>query len=93
MKQLVIPFAVEVTVFLFDCPSIELSIFTSNSWGHSPVCTVQFTCASALNIYVSIFCHANTPFGIPLSFHLFQPHARTIERTIVLFSNFLLTQP
>lgn len=71
MKKLVIPFAIEVTIFLLDLfQHWELLVIfarDSNSWGHSPVCTVQFTCASALNIYISVFCHANTPFGIPVS--------------------------
>lgn len=70
-KKFVVPFAREVTISLLDWSGIESCWWFLQqrvAVGHSPVRTVQFACASALNIHthVSIFRHSN-PFGIPVS--------------------------
>lgn len=98
MKKVVVPIAREMTVCVLDGCSIE-----SCWWflpervavGYSPVLTVQFACASVLNIHthVAIFCHSD-PFGIRISLlSSFPTMCLCNERIIVSFNNFLLTQP
>lgn len=65
-SKIVIPFVIEVTI---DCSSIE-SCWCFLQEIAIAGCTIlfaQFTFASALNIYISIFFHTNTPFGIPVA--------------------------
>lgn len=98
MKQLVIPFASEVTIFLLGCCSIA-----SCQWflqdlaiAGGTVLFAQFSSLVHLHwIYTYLYSVMLTPplAFLFLSFHLFQSHTHAIERTVVLLSNFLVTQP
>lgn len=98
MEKVVIPFAIKVTIFLLDCFSIVSCrcFLQEMAIAGGTVLFAQFSSLVHLHwIYTYLSSVTLTPplAFLFLSFRLFQSHACTIERTIVLFSNFLLTQP
>lgn len=98
MKKLVIPFAIGGNIFLLACSGIESCqwFLQERAIAGGTVLFAQFGSLVHLHwiyTYLSSVMLTRPLAFLFLSFHLFQPQAHTIERTIVLFSNFLLTQP